>query len=148
MYLEPEPSHVPISFQYDFDFLDFSGQAEDAFSLTTDPCQSESYSRYESPYDPSYHFLPLSSSTERLTTGMEHSVEQYQPWLQVDPNTHFIPQPYVSNASASSTFPGNSGSHNEIYAEIAGSSHLSMTSANDSTGTTLSFATYDDNNYM
>lgn len=141
---DSEHSQVPISFQYDLD--DFTSQGEDIFSLT---------------YDPSYHFLlpspSRSSSTQAGRLSMEHSVEPYQRWLPVDMNTHnsLIPQPsilsYVSNASP--TFPGPCNPDNGIYAEIAGSSHLTMTrtvseSANDGTGTTLvPFPTYNANNY-
>jgi hypothetical protein len=84
---------------------------------------------------------------------MEHNVEsesyQQPEWPSVDPNTHWqtIPQPitmsYVSNASASSTFPGNS-ENGIYYDEIAGSSHL-MTFANEDTETT--FPIYDANSY-
>ena len=137
-YLGEEPSHgVPISFQYD---LDFNSQAEDIFPWTNNPCQS-----YSGRYDPSSschgHFLPPSNSPASFS--MEHGLEPYQQWL--DPNTQYvIPQTipsYESNAS-SSTFPGNSD--NDIYAaEIAGSSHFMMTSANDGTETTLSSPNYD-----
>ena len=121
-----EPSHVPTSFQYG---PDFNIQPEDnILSLTNNPCQS--CGRYDLP----------SSSTGGLS--MECSVDPYQ--QLPDPNTpYFIPQsilPYVSNAS--STFPGNSY---DIYAEATSSSHLTMTSANDGTTSTVTspFPTYD-----
>jgi hypothetical protein len=146
VYVGADPSHVPISFQYDLD--DFNSQAEDIFSLTNNnPYQS--YGRY----DPSCHFLPPSSSTQAGRLSMDHSVEPHQQWLPVDANTQnlIIPQPItmsyvVSNGSASSTYPGNSG--NGIYDGIAGSSHLTISSANDGTGATLvPFPTYNPNSY-
>lgn len=131
---EPQASHVPVSFQYDLDDFN-SSQVEDIFSLR---------------YDPSCHFLPPSSSTQ-ARLNMEHTVEPYQQWLPVDSNTrNLIPQPslsYVSNAS--STFPGISD-NGITYAEIAGFSHLTMTtseSANDGATTLVPFPTYDANSY-
>ena len=135
VYRGAEPSQAPLLFQHG---PDFNSQAEDIFSLTNNPCQS--YGRY----DPSYYFLPPSSSTGSLS--IEQDVEPYQHW--VDPNTqYFIPQPilpYVSNAS--STFPGHSNSDNDIYAEFTGSPHLTMTSTNDGTPLPLAFPNYDANN--
>lgn len=124
-----ELSHVPFPFQYDLDL-------EDLFSGTCDPCHSES--------------LPPSNSTHdqsgRLSMG--HSVQPYQQWLPVDPNTQIIPQPILSYASASSTrtFPGNS--EIDIFAEIAGSSGSHLTAPNDGTGiSTLPFPAYDVGGY-
>lgn len=127
VYRGVDRSHLPIPFQHG---SNFNSQPEDnIFSLTNNPCQS--CGRYD----------PPSSSTSSLS--MEYRVDPpaYQQQL-LDSNTQyfidsFIPQPilpYVSNGP--STFPCNSY---DIYddAEITGSSHLTMTAAND--GTALPF---------
>ena len=124
VYPGAEPSHVPIPFQYG---TDFNSQPEDnIFSLTNNLCQS--CGRYD----------PPSSSTGSLS--MECGVDPFQQLLDSN-SQYFMSQPtipYISNAS--STFPGNSY---DIYGEITGSSHLTMT-ANDET--TLPSPNYDANN--
>lgn len=126
VYRGAEPSHVPIPFQYG---PNFNNQPEDnilSLTNTGNPCQS--CGRCD----------PPSSSTGSLS--MECGADPYQQLL--DSNTqYFIPQPilpYVSNGPSS--FPCSSY---DIYAEITGSSHLTMTSAND--GTTLPFPNFDSN---
>jgi len=137
VYRGEEPSHVPIPFQFDF-----NGQSMDnMLSMTNNPCQS--YGRYANDHQ-SCEFIPsLSSSTGTGSLSMDYGVEAYQQWP--DPNTQYsIPQSILSYASNAS-FPGNSY---DIYADFmstAGSSHLTMTSANDRTST-LPFPNYDANN--
>ena len=140
VYREAEPSHwhVPSPFQYG---PDFNSQAEDdnISSLTNNPCHSCGR------YGPTSPVILSSSSTGSLS--MEDGGEPFQQLLDPYTTQYFtIPQPilpYVSNV-ASSTFKSLGNSHN-IYTEIVGSPHLTMTPAIDETAIPQAFPDYDAN---
>ena len=75
---------------------------------------------------------------------MEHGVEPYQQWLDSNLNAqYFTPPIFPHMSNASSIFP-IIGDSDDIFADVTGtgSSHLTMTFAND-----LPFSNYDPTGY-